>query len=73
MTRVNSPSFPGGSDSKKKWIFPIQGLGWKDPLKEGMGAHASIHTWRIPMDRRAWQATVHVAAESDTTETLSTI
>ena len=48
----------------------IPGLG--DPLEEGMVTHASILTWRIPMDRGAWQVTVHGVAESDMTERLST-
>ena len=37
----------------------VQSLGWEDPLEEGMATHSSILTWRIPMDREAWQATVH--------------
>ena len=39
-------------------------------LEEGMATHSSILAWRInPMDRGAWQATVHgLAKESDTTE-----
>ena len=70
MTRVNSPSFSGGLDSKKKNIGSFH---WKDPLKEGMGAHASVLAWRFPMDRGAWKATVHGVAESDRTERMSTI
>ena len=31
-----------------------------------MGTHSSILAWRIPMDRRAWRATVHGVAESQT-------
>ena len=27
-------------------------------------SHSSILAWRIPMDRRAWQATVHGVAKS---------
>ena len=46
-------------------------LGWKDPLEEGIVTHSSILAWRIPMDRGAWQATVHGVAELDTTEWLS--
>ena len=38
-----------------------------------MATHSSIPAWRIPMDRGAWQATVHgVCKESDMTEQLST-
>ena len=37
----------------------VRSLGWDDPLEEGMATHASILTWRIPMDRGAWWAAVH--------------
>jgi len=37
----------------------IRSLGWEDPQEEGMATHSSILAWRIPMDRGAWQATVH--------------
>ena len=43
-------------------------LGLEDPLEEGMATHSSILAWRIPMDRRAWQATVQGRKESNTTE-----
>ena len=43
-------------------------LGQEDPLEEGMATCSSILAWRIPMDRGAWQATVHRVAESDMTE-----
>ena len=37
-----------------------------------MATHSSILAWRIPLDRGAWQAIVHGAAEeSDTTKRLS--
>ena len=39
-------------------------LDWEDPLEEGMVTHSSILAWRIPMDRRAWEATAHGVAES---------
>ena len=31
-----------------------------------MATHSSILAWRIPMDRGAWQATVHGVTESQT-------
>ena len=37
----------------------VQFLGWEDPLEKGMATHSSILAWRIPMDKGAWQATVH--------------
>ena len=46
------------------WETWVQSLGWEVPLEEGMGTHSSILAWRIPMDRRAWQATVHRVAKS---------
>ena len=50
----------------------VRSLGWEGPLEEGMATHSSILVWRIPMDRKAWWATVHVVAESNTTEQLNT-
>ena len=45
------------------WVWS---LGWADPMEEGMATHSSILVWRIPMDRGAWQATVHGVAKSRT-------
>ena len=47
-------------------------VGWEDPLEEGMATRSSILAWRIPMDIRAWGATVRGVAECDATERLST-
>ena len=44
----------------------VQSLGWEDPLEEGMSTYPRILAWRIPMDRGAWQATVHWVAKSQT-------
>ena len=44
----------------------VQSLGWEDPLEEGMANHSSILSWRIPMDKGAWRATVHGVAKSRT-------
>ena len=41
-------------------------LGWEDPLEEGMAIHSNIFVWRIPLDRGAWQATVHNVTKSQT-------
>ena len=41
-------------------------LGGEDPLEEGIATHSSILAWRIPMDRGAWQASVHRVAQSQT-------
>ena len=53
----NPPAMP------EAWV---QSLGWEDPLEEGMAIHSSILAWRIPMDRGAWWALVHVVAKSQT-------
>ena len=37
----------------------VHSLGWEDPLEEEMATHCSTLVWRIPLDRGAWQATVH--------------
>ena len=37
--------------------------GWEDPLEEEMANHSSILACRVPMDRGAWQATVHRVAQ----------
>ena len=41
-------------------------------LEKGMATQSSILAWRIPIDRGAWQVTVHEVAELDMTEWLST-
>ena len=42
----------------------VRSLGQEEPLEEGMATHSSILAWRNPMDRGAWQATVHGVAKS---------
>ena len=46
----------------------VQFLGQGDPLEKEMATRSSILTWRIPMDRGTWWATVHRIAELDMTE-----
>ena len=48
------------------WETWVRSLGWEDPLEEGMATHSSILAWRVPMDRGAWQATVHRITKSQT-------
>ena len=55
-------SFPGGSVVKSlpanagdPGSIPVSG----NPLEKEMTTHSSILAWRIPMDRGAWEATVH--------------
>ena len=58
---VKSPPAVAGDEEMQ--VFT---LGQEDLLEEGMVAHSSILAWRIPMDRRAWRATVHKVAKSQT-------
>ena len=44
----------------------IPGLGTSP--EKGMATHSNVLAWRIPMDRGAWQATVHGVSKSDTTQ-----
>ena len=41
------------------WETWVWSLDWEDSLEEVMETHISILAWRIPMDRGAWQVTVH--------------
>ena len=50
-------------ESQEMWV---QSLGREDPLEEDMATHSSILAWKIPMDRGAWQATVHRVTKSQT-------
>ena len=48
------------------WETWVRSLSWEDPLEEGKATHSIILAWRIPMDRGAWQATVHGLTKSQT-------
>ena len=37
----------------------VQPLDQEDLLEEEIATHSSILAWKNPMNRRAWQATVH--------------
>ena len=42
----------------------IRSLSQEDSLEKAMATHSSILAWRIPMDRKAWWATVNGVAKS---------
>ena len=70
-THTLSTGFPGGSGSKEfacnaADLGSIPGLG-RSP-GEGNGKPLQYSCLENPMDRAAWQATVHGIAESDTAE-----
>ena len=45
----------------------VQSLGQEDPLEKGTATHSSIYSCLgNPMDRGAWQATVHGVTKSRT-------
>ena len=46
------------------WETWVRSLDWEDLLEESLTTHSNTLAWRIPMDRGAWQATVHGIAKS---------
>ena len=42
----------------------VQSLDWEDSLEESVTTHFSLLARRSPMDRGAWQATVHGVTKS---------
>ena len=42
----------------------VRSLDWEDSLEKEMATHSSILAWRMPMDRGAWQTTVHGVTKS---------
>ena len=53
---------PNARDIKEAGLIPGSG---RSP-GGGHGNHSSILAWRIPMDREAWQDTVHRVTKSQT-------
>ena len=43
---------------------PVMWETWVRSLEKEMATHSSIPAWRIPMDREAWQATIHGVTNS---------
>ena len=48
------------------WETWVRSLGWGDPLEKGKATHSIILAWRIPIGRKALQATVHGVTNSRT-------
>ena len=44
----------------------VRSLGQEDPLEKGMVTHSSFLAWKNPIDRGAWQTTVHGVTKSGT-------
>ena len=69
---VSKPNkgFPGRSVVKNPPVNAGLIPGLEDALEKGMATRSRILAWsEYPMDRGAWQATVHgVLKESDTTQ-----
>ena len=49
----NLPTIAGGIE------IQVPSLGQENPLEEEMATQSSILAWENPVDRGAWQATVH--------------
>ena len=48
---------------QETWVLS---LGGEDLLEKEMATHSSFLAWKIPIDRGAWQATVHGIEKLDT-------
>ena len=46
------------------WETWIWSLDWEDPMEEDIATHSSILSWRICVDRGAWQSIIHGVAKS---------
>ena len=46
------------------WETWVRSLGWEDPLEEGMATPCQYSCLENPLDREAWQATVHGVTKS---------
>ena len=58
-------SFPGGSDGKEA-TCNAGDLDWEDPVEKGNGNPLQYSCLENPMNRGAWQATVHGVMKSCT-------
>ena len=63
---INESRGSDGKESACNARDQFQSPGWEDPLEETMATHYSILPWRIPVDRGAWQVTVHGVTKSQT-------
>ena len=64
----NPPAYAGDARTQ------VQSLGWEDPLEKKNGNVLQYSYPENPMDREAWQATVHRVTKSQTgLKQLSTV
>ena len=54
---VGVKNLPANAGDKRDMGFRRRGQ--EDSLEESMATHSSILTWRVPMDKQTWRATVH--------------
>ena len=71
LSTTDLSAFPGGTSGKesvcqcRRHKRPlVQSLGQENPLEKEMATHSSVPAWKNPMDRGAWQATVHEVVKS---------
>ena len=64
LTAKTPPVIAG--DTRETGVIP----GQEGSLEDGIPTYSSILAWRIPMNRRAWQATVQCHKESDPAEAI---
>ena len=64
LERLGSPVAPLVKNLPVMQETQVQSLGREDRLEKEMATHSSVLTWRIPMDRGAWRATVQGVAKT---------
>jgi len=58
-------NLPAMQETWVRSLSPIPGLG-RFPWRRALATRCSILPWRVPMDRGAWQVTVHRVAKGQT-------
>ena len=58
------PRWFSGKESTCQGRRCRRSLGWEASLEKEIATHSYILAWKNPIDRGAWQATVHRVAKS---------